>query len=137
MPALAKEPTPGPEIAGVFEGAGSWRLDFIDGGVLVNCSMLSPDQHNYTIDFKNNRAILTLDTTPKPLVLTLGADGKTITGQGPVTIDGVVAVIDGGPEPEAVDAGLVAALSITASIAWRAIPSAGAAPFAMNRNGKA
>jgi hypothetical protein len=91
MPSLAKEPTPGPEIAGVFEGAGKWRLDFIDGGVLVNCSILSPNQQNYSISFKNNLAILTVDTTPKPLVLTLGADGKTIVGPGPVTIDGVVA----------------------------------------------
>ena len=74
-----------------LKAPGSWRLDFIDGGVLVNCSFLSPDQHSYTIDFKNNRAVLTIDTTPKPLVLTLGSDGKTITGPGPVTIDGVVA----------------------------------------------
>ncbi len=91
MPALAKEPAPGPNLAGAFEGAGNWRLDFIDGGVLVNCSVLAPDQHNYTIDFKNNRAVLTIDTTPKPLVLTLGADGKTVAGPGPVTIDGVIA----------------------------------------------
>jgi hypothetical protein len=91
LPSVAKEPAPGPDIAGVFEGAGHWRLDFIDGGVLVNCSSLSPDQHGYNIDFKNNRAVLTIDTTPKPLVLTLGADGKTIVGPGPVQIDGVIA----------------------------------------------
>jgi hypothetical protein len=91
LPSAAKEPAPGPEIAGVFEGPGSWRLDFIDAGVLVNCSILSPDQHNYTVDFKNNRAVLTVDTTPKPLVLTLGTDGKTLAGPGPVRIDGVVA----------------------------------------------
>ena len=30
-----------------IEGAGSWRLDFIDGGVLVNCSFLSPNQESY------------------------------------------------------------------------------------------
>ena len=90
LPSAAKEPGPGPELAGVFEGPGKWRLDFIDGGVLVNCSFLSPDQHSYTIDFKNNRAVLTVNTTPKPLVLTLGADGKTFTGPGPVLIDGVV-----------------------------------------------
>src|SRR5580704_11334457 len=59
LPSAAKEPVPGPELAGVFEGAGKWRLDFIDQGVLVNCSILSPDQHSYTIDFKNNLAILT------------------------------------------------------------------------------
>jgi hypothetical protein len=91
LPSAAKEPAPGPEIAGVFEGAGSWRLDFIDGGVLVNCAFLAPDQHSYTFDFKNNRASIVIDTTPKPLVLTLGADGRSLTGPGPVQIDGVIA----------------------------------------------
>jgi hypothetical protein len=91
LPSVAKEPAPGPELAGVFEGAGQWRLDFIDGGVLVNCSFLSPDQHGYSVAFRNNRAFLTIDTTPKPPVLTLGADGKTMAGPGPVVIDGVVA----------------------------------------------
>ena len=91
LPSAAKEPAPGPEVAGVFEGPGNWRIDFIDGGVLVNCAFLSPDQHSYTFDFKNNRASIVINTTPKPLVLTLGADGKTMTGPGPVQIDGVVA----------------------------------------------
>jgi hypothetical protein len=90
LPSAAKEPAPGPEIGGVFEGAGSWRLDFIDGGVLVNCAFLAPDQHSYTFDFRNNRAAIVIDTTPKPLVLSLGADGKTMAGSGPVQIDGVV-----------------------------------------------
>ena len=90
LPSAVKEPGPGAEMAGVFEGAGKWRLDFIDGGVLVNCSFLSPDQRSYTLDFKNNRAVLTIDTTPKPLVLSVKADGS-ISGPGPVTIDGVVA----------------------------------------------
>lgn len=90
LPSAAKEPAPGPNMAGVFQGAGNWRLDFIDGGVLVNCSVLSPDQHHYTIEFKTNRASVVIDTTPKPLVLTLGADG-TMTGAGPLQIDGVIA----------------------------------------------
>jgi hypothetical protein len=77
-------------MAGVFAGAEHWRLDFIDGGVLVNCSVLAPDQHNYTFEFKNNRASIVIDTTPKPLVLTLGADGTTLTAPGPVTLDGVI-----------------------------------------------
>jgi hypothetical protein len=90
LPSAAKEPAPGPEIAGVFEGPGQWRLDFIDDGVLVNCGVLAPDQHGYTFDFKNNRAAIVIDTTPKPLVLTLGPDGKTMAGPGPVQIDGVI-----------------------------------------------
>jgi hypothetical protein len=90
LPGADKAPTPGPTMAGVFEGPGHWRLDFIDGGVLVNCSFLSPNQESYTLAFKNNHAILTIDTTPKPLVLTLTAN-ESITGPGPVTLDGVVA----------------------------------------------
>src|SRR5580658_10792029 len=63
LPSAAKEPAPGPDMAGVFEGPGKWRLDFIDGGVLVNCAFLSPDQHNYKIEFKNDRTALVIDTT--------------------------------------------------------------------------
>jgi hypothetical protein len=102
MPSLAKEPPSGPTMAGVFEGPGKWRLDFIDGGVLVNCAFLSPDQHNYKLEFKNDRTALIIDTTPKPLVLTLKADG-TIVGPGPLTIDGVVAsgYTSDGPDPNA------------------------------------
>jgi hypothetical protein len=90
LPGANKEPEPGPTMAGVFEGPGNWRLDFIDGGVLVNCSGLSPNQEAYTLDFKTGRATLTINTTPRPLVLALHADG-TITGPGPVTLDGVIA----------------------------------------------
>jgi hypothetical protein len=90
LPSAAKEPTPGPELSGAFEGAGNWRIDFTDGGVLVNCAMLAPDEHHYTFEFKNNRAAIVIDTMPKPLVLTLGADGKTLSGPGPVTIEGVI-----------------------------------------------
>jgi hypothetical protein len=102
LPSVAKEPPSGPNMAGVFEGPGKWRLDFIDGGVLVNCSSLSPDQHNYKIQFKNDRTALIIDTTPKPLVLTLKADG-TIVGPGPVTVDGVIAsgYKSDGPDPNA------------------------------------
>jgi len=90
LPSAAKETPAGPVMAGVFQGAGNWRLDFIDGGVLVNCAFLSPDQHNYRIEFGDNRTAIHIDTTPKPLVLTLRAEG-TMVGPGPVTIDGVVA----------------------------------------------
>jgi hypothetical protein len=102
-PALdTTHPKPGPEMAGVYLGAGNWRLDFIDGGVLVNCAYLSPDQHSYKLDFKSDRTLLTVDTTPAPLVLTLRADG-TLVGPGPFVLDGVVAtgVAKEGPDPNA------------------------------------
>jgi len=83
-------PDAGPNMAGVFQCAGNWRLDFTTDGVLVNCSFLSPNEETYSLSLANNRATLTLHTTPKQLVLTVHMDG-TITGPlGPVTIDGVV-----------------------------------------------
>jgi hypothetical protein len=88
LPGADKAPTAGPNMAGVFQGAGNWRLDFIDGGVLVNCAYLAPNQEAYTLDLKTNH--LTINTRPRPLILTLRADG-TIVGPGPVTIDGVIA----------------------------------------------
>lgn len=80
----------GPKMAGVFQGAGNWRIDFLDQGVLVNCSVLAPDQHFYKLDFKTGHPTITIDTKPKPLVLTLRSDG-TIVGPGPFVLDGVIA----------------------------------------------
>ena len=88
---MAKTPEPGPNMAGVFQGAGNWRLDFVDEGVLVNCSFLSPNQAFYTLAFKPTGAVLTINTTPKPLVLSVRADGTIVGPPGPVTINGVVA----------------------------------------------
>ena len=85
-----QEPQAGPTMAGVFAGAGGWRLDFIDGGVLVNCASLSPNQEAYALNLSAARPELTIKTLPRPLVLSLRADGS-IVGPGPVTIDGVVA----------------------------------------------
>src|SRR5271170_4377779 len=52
----------GHTMAGVFEGAGGWRLDFIDGGVLVNCSSLSPNQEAYALNLAASRPVLTINT---------------------------------------------------------------------------
>jgi hypothetical protein len=104
LPSATKEPAPGPNMAGVFIGAGNWRLDFIDNGVLVNCAFLSPDQRNYSLEFKADRTNLIIDTTPKPLVLTVRADG-TIVGPGPVVIDGVVGSVSSGGDTNSYSGG--------------------------------
>jgi hypothetical protein len=92
LPGADKKPQqPGANMAGVFQGAGNWRLDFIDEGVLVNCADLSPNQESYSLDLKNGHATLTIATSPRPLILAVRGDG-TITGPpGPVTINGVIA----------------------------------------------
>ena len=86
----SQSPPAGPVMAGVFEGAGNWRLDFITDGVLVNCSMLSPNQQFYKLEFKSDHPTIVINTTPKPLVVTLRSDG-TIVGPGPFVLDGVIA----------------------------------------------
>ncbi|MGB8846226.1 MAG: hypothetical protein WCC73_11140, partial [Terracidiphilus sp.] len=92
LPGGDKKPEPpGPNMAGVFQGAGYWRLDFIDEGVLVNCADLAPNQESYTLDLKGGHATLTIDTTPRPLVLAVHGDGTVIGPPGPVTINGVIA----------------------------------------------
>lgn len=92
LPAGGKQNAPpsGPTMSGVFVGAGNWRIDFMHDGVLVNCAMLSPNEETYTVKFENGRTVVVINTTPKPLVLTLTADGSLV-GPGPVVIDGVIA----------------------------------------------
>jgi hypothetical protein len=85
------KPNAGPDMSGVYQGAGGWHLDFVDGGVLVNCSTLSPNQEAYSLAFRSTGAVLTIATTPKPLVLNVHADGSITGPPGPVTIDGVYA----------------------------------------------
>lgn len=51
--------------------------------------MLSPNQQNYIVEFKNGRTQVVIDTTPKALVLTPTAEGNLV-GPGPIEIDGVV-----------------------------------------------
>ncbi len=83
-------PLAGPDMSGVYQGAGNWRLDFVDGGVLVNCAGLSPNQESYRLNLAGAHPELIVETRPKPLVLTVRADGTIVGPPGPVTIDGVV-----------------------------------------------
>src|SRR5579863_785370 len=51
-------PPAGPVMAGVFAGPGDWRLDFVDGGVLVNCSFLASNEETYSLRFEPDRTAL-------------------------------------------------------------------------------
>jgi hypothetical protein len=89
-PALAKDLPPGPEISGAFEGAGKWRIDFGDRGATMKCSILDAQSYTYDVKFRDNRAFVTLNTVPKPTVLTV--HGDELSGPGPLPIDGHVIV---------------------------------------------
>jgi hypothetical protein len=66
LPGAEKQAAPGPKMACAFEGPGGWRLGFIDGSVLVNCSTLSPNQQSYRLDFKTGRATLIPHSSSTP-----------------------------------------------------------------------
>jgi hypothetical protein len=82
---------PGPAIAGAFEGAGKWRIEFSDRAATLTCAGLSPDPYRYNLQFRDNRAFVTVNTAPKPTVLTFRGN-EDIAGSGPLVIDGRVIV---------------------------------------------
>jgi hypothetical protein len=93
---VTKDPEPGPMLIGSFAGSGNWRIEFQpDGNVLMNCPILHPNGHTYSVAFRNNRAIVTLDSTPKPIVLSLRGN-DSLVGAGPIHVEGPVGSSGGG-----------------------------------------
>ena len=88
LSSVIKDVPPGPVLAGSFEGAGKWRVEFSDRGATMTCSNLDPQPYAYSLQFRDNRAFVTLTTAPKPLVLAVR--GGELAGAGPVVIDGRV-----------------------------------------------
>lgn len=84
---VGKEVT-GPQMSGVFIGAGQWRLEFSEASVALSCADMRPDSHAYTIAIVNNRPVLTISSSPANIVLY--ASGDTLTGSGAVTVNGLV-----------------------------------------------
>jgi hypothetical protein len=89
LPSVGKTLPPGMQVTGAFEGKGSWRIEFDDRSAMVTCSGLHPAQVNYTLELKNNRAVLTVENSPKPFQLTVRPDGL-LEGPGPVVVNGTV-----------------------------------------------
>jgi hypothetical protein len=86
-PDVVGKETTGPQMAGAFEGKGDWRLEFVEASVLMTCAGLHPEQHTYSIALTNNRAVITIPSTPKPVVLTISPEGL-LTAPGPIVVDG-------------------------------------------------
>jgi hypothetical protein len=78
------------QVLGIAERAS----DFVDGGVLVNCAMLSPNEETYSIKFEGGRTAVIINTKPAPLNLTFHAVGPVVGPPGTVMIDGVIATGD-------------------------------------------
>jgi hypothetical protein len=89
LPSVAGPIPPGPNMNGAFDGKDFWRVEFDDRSVMLKCAGMVPDQHSYSIVMKNNQAVITIESTPKPIVLAMKQDG-TLVGTGPVVVDGHV-----------------------------------------------
>jgi hypothetical protein len=87
-PGVAGKEVTGPQMAGVFVGDGQWRLEFSEASVALSCADMRPDSHAYTITIVNNRAVLTIASTPANVVLY--ANGDSLVGTSPVTVNGLV-----------------------------------------------
>ena len=89
LPSIGGPIPPGPNMSGAFAGSGSWRIEFDDRFAMMDCAGLAPEQHSYSIVFRSNEAVVTIQSTPKPVVLTVKADG-TLVSAGPMVVDGSI-----------------------------------------------
>ncbi len=89
LPSIGGPIPPGPNMSGAFAGSGSWRIEFDDRFAMMDCAGLAPEQHSYSIVFRNNEAVVTIQSTPKPVALTVKADG-TLVSSGPMVVDGSI-----------------------------------------------
>ena len=75
LPSVGKTLPPEMHIEGAFQGNGGWRIEFDDRFAMVTCAGLHPEQENYKLELKNDRAVLTVGNSPKPFSLTVRPDG--------------------------------------------------------------
>jgi hypothetical protein len=124
---VGKEVT-GPQMSGVFIGDGQWRLEFSEASVALSCADMRPDSHAYTIAIVNNRAVLTIVSTPANIVLS--ANGDTLTGTGSVTVNGLVpeGVHDGYDYSSGKQATIYSYLRVTRTCPRPNLSSKGAGP---------
>ena len=89
LPSVGKTLPPGMQVTGAFEGKGGWRIEFDDRFAMVTCAGLHPEQQNYKLELKNNRAVLTITNSPNSFQLAVRPDGL-LEGAGPVVVNGTV-----------------------------------------------
>jgi hypothetical protein len=95
LPGMVKPPMPGLSLAGTYEGKGRWRIDFDENSAHTQCGTLSNTPRDYTVDIRNNLALVNIEGEPKPILLTMKPDG-TLVGTGPLTVKGFLIESSGG-----------------------------------------
>jgi len=88
LPGAVHDAEPGLSLAGRYQGKG-WLIDFDSSNASTECSILSNQPLNYTVELRNNLPVVTIQSKPKNIVLNGRPDGALI-GSGPITVDGYI-----------------------------------------------
>jgi hypothetical protein len=90
---LKKAPSSGLRMGGAYAapGRGNVGLAFYPEHAIVTCADLEPGLHSYSVAVKDGQARITIESAPKPFVVTLRPDQR-LGGPGPVDITGLVQV---------------------------------------------
>ena len=127
-PGIVGKEVTGPQMSGVFLGDGQWRLEFSEASVALSCADMRPDSHAYTIAIVNNRAVVTISSTPTNIVLY--ANGDALAGTSPVSVNGLVpeGVHDGYDYTSGKQATIYSYLRVTRACPRPNLSSKGAGP---------
>lgn len=88
---LKKEPIYGIRMGGVYPGANKLSFTFFAEHVSVGCADLEVSSKEYSTAIVPDGVRITISSEPRPIVLTMRADGR-LNGAGPTDITGQVVV---------------------------------------------
>ena len=86
----------GPKVSGIrmsgeYPGPGKFHLSFQPNEVTVSCADIVPESVPYTVQVQNGTAVISIGTTPRPLLLTVRPDDR-LAGPAAADITGQVQV---------------------------------------------
>ena len=87
---VGKEVT-GPQMAGVFTGGGSWRLEFSEASVALSCQDMIPDSHAYT-QFRSPIITPHSISPARRRTWCSSLDGDALDGSAAMAVDGRIAL---------------------------------------------
>jgi hypothetical protein len=92
LPGTADSKAAALEMIGTFKRPGGSSVSFDENSVKVaGCGDLVPESHAFTIEMKGNQAVLNVQNSPQPYILTFRPDGA-LAGPGAVDVKGNIIV---------------------------------------------
>ena len=88
---LKKEPIRGLRMSGQYASKGGFKLVFYPDNVSTGCDEIVAEILSYTVNTDGDQVSITIPIQPKPVVLTMGSDGRLV-GPGLTSMTGQVQV---------------------------------------------